>query len=368
MRRSVARSSAGIPALAALAIFALSFAGAARADDDVSGLPAEVGEAPIFGAHGLSYSPGRGLRLDGTGLVLGGFATAEIEREDGEAAEFSLENLNLFLIFDRFRRFRAVAELALNEPLVVNDEGDGGAHDSFELRRLFGDFAFTDLLHVRLGTFLTPVGYWNLIEAPPLTWTTEAPLIVDRTVFGLTTTGPMLHGSTGVLDGRLEYALFAQVLEPIGNDEQIDPDEYRAGARLEYDMGTEWSAGVSYLASDRDSDWSHLEDIYLFWQRQGFELLGEALYQDGAGAATRDWGAYLQGVYRIYGPIRGVARYEHFAPPHDRPQLNLFTLGVALKPYPFMAFKVEYRFSDRSPAQDFPENPVGFFSSFSTFF
>jgi hypothetical protein len=330
--------------------------------------PTEIGEAPIFGGDRLSYRPGRGLRLEDAGIVLGGFATAEIEREDGEAAEFSLENVDFFLIFDHFSRFRAVAEVEFDEPFLVTDEGGGGASDSFHVRRLFGDFILSDYLHVRLGTFLTPVGYWNLILAPPLTWTTEPPLIVDKTVFDLTSTGPMLYGSTGLADGRLSYAVYAQVLEPIGNDQQIDPDDYRAGARLEFDMGPGWTVGASYLASERDGNWSHLEDLHFFWQRRPFELLAEALYQDGAGSSSRDWGAYLQGVYQVYGPFHAVARYEHFAPPHDRPQLNLFTIGAALKPFPFMALKVEYRFSDRSPAQDLDQNPVGFFSSFSTFF
>ena len=313
----------------------------------------------------VSYVPGRGLRIDPAGLTIGGFTNVKAETTEEAGGEFSLDTLNFFLIYDHFPRFRAVAELQLKDIVDVNEETAGTQDFAFDVRRLFGDFTVSDELHVRGGTFLTPVGYWNLILAPPLTWTTEAPLIVEETFFQPTTTGAMLHGSTGVGSGQLGYQLFSQFLQPLEDDPDLDPPDYTAGARLTYDTGPAWSAGISYQAAENDHAWSYLGGAHLLWQHRRGEILSEVYAQGGDALSSTQWGTYLQGVLQIHGPFYAVGRYEHFDPPAPELTLNLFTVGGVFKPFPFMALKVEYRFVDRNPDED---NPQGFFSSFTILF
>jgi hypothetical protein len=324
----------------------------------------ELGEAPILSRGPLEYRPGRGLRIDPAGLTIGGFTNVKAETTEEAGAEFALDTLNFFLIYDRFTRFRAVAELQLKDIFDADQEHAGTQDFAFDVRRLFGDFTIADELHVRAGTFLTPVGYWNLILAPPLTWTTEPPLIVEETFFQPTTTGVMLHGSTGVGRGQLAYSLFSQFLQPLEDDPDLDPPDHTAGGRLSYDTGPGWSVGLSYQASETGAAWTHLGGTFLQWQHRRAELLGEIYVQDGDALTSSQWGTYLQGVLQIHGPFHVVGRYEHFDPTSGS-SLNLFTLGAVFKPFPFMALKVEYRFVDRNPEED---NPQGFFSSFTTFF
>jgi hypothetical protein len=138
-----------------------------RAEDEPSPESTELGEAPILSAGPLEYRPGRGLRLGSSGGVIGGFINVKAETTEEAGGEFALDNLNFFLIFDRFTRFRAVAELQMTD-IFVADEDRAGAHDfAFDVRRLFGDVTIADALRLRAGTFLTPIGYWNLILAPP---------------------------------------------------------------------------------------------------------------------------------------------------------------------------------------------------------
>src|SRR5690242_12919689 len=66
----------------------------------------------------LEYTPGRGLRVGDTNLVLGGYSTVELSREDGGRAEFGLSNLSLFVIWDPLARLHLFAELE-GEDLVV---------------------------------------------------------------------------------------------------------------------------------------------------------------------------------------------------------------------------------------------------------
>jgi hypothetical protein len=341
------------------------------AEEEPASEPFELGEAPVLSVGPLEYRPGRGLRIGSTGAVIGGFTNVKAESTDEAGGEFALDTLNFFLIFDRFTRFRAVAELELDDIFVADDEHAGTKDFAFDVRRLFGEFTVSDRLIGRTGTFLTPVGYWNLVLAPPLTWTTEPPLIVEETFFQPTTTGVMLHGSTSVARGQFGYSLFSQFLKPLEDDPDLDPPDHTAGMRLTYEQSPAWSGGATYQASETDRDWSHLGALHLLWQPARGEILAELYLQDGLGSEADDetgssqWGTYLQGVLEVHAPFYLVGRYEHFEPPSPESALNLFTVGGVWKPFPFMAVKVEYRFADGKLEE---EDLEGFFSSFSTFF
>lgn len=362
---AVAPRAARTYAAALLCLLLLSSAAAtSQAEEPPSTAPAELGEAPVLLAGPFEYRPGRGFRIGSTGLLVGGFTNIKAEDTQELGGEFSLDSLNFFLIFDRFSRFRAVAELQLKDIFVADGTQAGTQDFAFDVRRLFGDFTVSDELHVRLGTFLTPVGYWNLILAPPLTWTTEAPLIVEKTFFQPTTTGAMLYGATEVGDGQLGYSLFSQFLQPLQDDPDLDPPNYTSGARLSYETGPEWSFGLTYQAAELDTQWSNLGAVNLLWQTRRGEILSELYVQDGGNLTSAQWGTYLQGVIEVYPPFYLVGRYEHFDRPSPESTLDLFTLGGVVKPFPFMALKVEYRFVDPTDQDE----PAGFFTSFTTFF
>jgi hypothetical protein len=338
--------------------------------------PKQLGEEPLVSFKGLEYRPGRGLRVGETGFVVGGFTNIKFETTDESGEEFSLDLLNFFLIFDHFTRFRAVAELQLKDIFTADNDHSGAFDFAFDVRRLFGDFTLYDELRLRGGTFLTPIGYWNLVLATPLTWTTEPPLIVEETFFEQTTTGAMLHGSTGLAGGQFGYSVFTQFLDPLEDDPELKPPDNTAGLRFTYDMGPTWSIGTSYQSADTDDRWTHMVAAHVHWQLSRGEIISEIYFQDGDDLIERDedeverfkaqqWGTYLEGVFEIYHPIYLVGRYEHYDPPSPDSSVNVFTFGGVVKPFPFMALKAEYRFSDK----DFEDEDLdGFFFSFTTFF
>ena len=311
--------------------------------------------------------------MGSTGLVIGGFTNVKAESAKETGGEFSLDNLNLFLIFDRFSRFRVVAEMQLKDVFLADGQGAGTRDFAFDVRRLFAELAISDEVHVRAGTFLTPVGYWNLLRAPPLTWTTEPPLIVEETFFQPTTTGVMLDASTEVAGGELGCSAFSQFLSPLENDPDLNPPDYTAGLRLEYDVRLAWSVGATYQAAENEGKWSHLAGVHLMWQHRRGEILSEFYFQDVENLSTKEhdepsssqWGTYLQGVFDVYGPFHLVGRYEHFDPPFSGAAVNVFTVGGVWKPFPFQAVKIEYRVADHDTEEGSLD---GFFSSFTTFF
>ena len=332
--------------------------------DDASPVPAELGEEPVASVGPFRYRPGRGLRIGETGLVIGGFTNIKAEHTDESGGEFTIDRLNFFLIFDYFTRFRVVADLQMKDIFAADNEHTGTHDFAFDVRRLFGDYTLYDELRLRAGTFLTPVGYWNLILAPPLTWTTEAPLIVEENFFEQTTTGVMLHGSAGIGPGQLGYNAFTQFLDPLEDDPELVPPDHTAGLQITYDTLPAWSVGVSYQAADTKGALSHLGGAHARVQSERIEILAEALIQDGDDLEELQWGAYLQGVLEVYRPFYAVSRFEHFEPPEGK-VVNVYTIGGVWKPYPFMALKVEYRLSDHRFDD---ENLNGFFASFTTLF
>jgi hypothetical protein len=331
---------------------------------DPEAAPAELGEAPVASVGPFRYRPGRGLRVGDTGLVIGGFTNLKAEHTDESGGEFTLDLLNVFLIFDYFTRFRAVVDLQMKDIVSVDNEHAGTRDFAFDVRRFFGEYTIADELRVRGGTFLTPVGAWNLILAPPLTWTTEAPLIIEETFFEQTTTGVMLHGSRGLGPGQLGYALFTQFLDPLEDDPELEPPDNTGGLQITYETLPDWTLGVSYQAADTNGEWSHLGGAHARLQSQRTELLAEALIQDGEDLEELQWGAYLQAVLELHRPFYAVGRFEHYDPPEGS-TVNTFTVGGVWKPYPFMALKVEYRISDHRLDD---EDLDGFFASFTTLF
>ena len=73
----------------------------------------------------FSYQAGRGLRVGDTGLVLGGFATAEVERLEGGKSFGGVDGLNLLAFIDPTRFLHLFAELEVGQ-LATLESGQKG--------------------------------------------------------------------------------------------------------------------------------------------------------------------------------------------------------------------------------------------------
>lgn len=330
--------------------------------------PVALGEAPIFeqpSALGdITYTAGRGLRLGDTGLALGGFANLTVGRREGGSGELELADVSLLAAYDPLPRLHYFFELNYTDAFEVTDRGDvRSPSESLTVERLYADVAFSDLFNVRTGIFLTPVGRWNVIHAPPLQWTTEQPLVTELP-FDPNISGVMAFGSVFPDGGVLTYSLYDQFADPIEGDPEFDPADHSAGARLEYSSDAGWSVGSSYLAARRSGDWRHLGGLDVLWHLDRVELMGEFAIEDGGGADGQ-WGVYLQSVYRLTDRTYLVGRFEHydFEQP-EQPEVNTITLGIAFRPIPAVVVKAEYLIADRST----DEAEAGFHASIATLF
>lgn len=370
--KHVARGVKVVAALAIAAMLALGWldsktAGATETGDGA--LPLEAASPEPAGttmrdlAHWKpSYVPGRGMRFGETGLVIGGYGSIDLVRDEGAPARLTLEDLSFFVMVHAFERFSFFSELEFEDLFTVDTDGNAGSPDDrFEIERLYGDFAINDRLNLRAGKFLTPVGRWNVIHAQPLVWTTSRPLLTD-VPFDENTTGLMLSGS--LADGWLDYDLFGQFTNQLEPTPQVMQADRSGGARLTLEPIPGLSLGGTYLASRSEGEWFHLIGLDALWRTGPFEWMSEATFDEGAGSSGSQWGIYSQVAAELISKVYAVGRYEHFAPRGGYRHLNQVVIGAAYRPRPYAIFKIEYQILDHT--SDLTE--AGFRSSFALLF
>jgi hypothetical protein len=323
---------------------------ASESESVVSSGPVELEET--FGADTplgrFSYQAGRGLRVGDTGLVLGGFTTAEVERLEGGESSGGVDGVNFLAFIDPVPYLHLFTELELGQ-LAVLESGRRGVRSApkLEINRLYLDFGPNDALNVRFGKFLTPIGRWNVTRIEPLLWTTSEPLIVEE-VFDETATGAMLHGSVFPHGGALSYSLYGTFMDSLDVDPADRPARRSAGAHLEWASLKGWTVGASYFASQlHNGEWNHLGGADFLWQpHRRVEVSGEALFGEGSREDGALWGLYAQTVVEMVRTLYLVGRYERFDPPGAGRALNLFDLGLAWTPVPYLRFKADYLIAD----------------------
>ncbi len=329
--------------------------------DIVAAAPVSV-SAPVAA---LAYTPGRGLHLGDTGFSLGGYSNLNLERDEGGPARLGLDDLSFFLVWDPTPRFHLFTEQEVEDLFLVDDHGHGGTNEkTFVVERLYGDFAASDNLNVRFGQFLTPVGRWNVIHAQPLVWTTSRPLVTSL-AFAKQSNGAMLFGSFFPAVGSLTYTLYGQFLNPIAAESHVpQPADHSVGARLEYGSDRGASVGASYFSFTDTGQWQHLGGLDMAWQHGPLELMGEFAYVGAPSGIGNQWGLYLQSALEVCPHLHLVGRYEHFDQRAPQPEVNLFILGLAYKPVPYVVVKGEYLLADHRA----DESPPGVKASFAILF
>jgi len=333
---------------ALVAVIATSAAAAGAVGEPMA--PVEASETPLVSwptrIGEIGYTPGRGLGVGDTGLTLGGYSSLSVFRDEGEAGHLRLDDISLFVIWEPIPRLRFFSELEYAD--VFNADTDGrldSPDEAATVERLYVDAGISDALNVRTGIFLTPVGRWNVIHAAPLVWTTSRP-VSTVLPFDPNVTGVMVFGSLFPSAGTVTYSVFDQFAGPIEGDPNFDPADHSLGGRLQYDAEGGWSVGTSYLAALRNGDWRHLGGLDFLWSHRPLEIMGEAVLNAGEGTAP-EWGFYVQPVLAVTPRLALVARYEHFAAAGPPPQVNIMTMGLALRVLPTVVLKGEYQVVDR---------------------
>jgi hypothetical protein len=307
-------------------------------------------EEPIFSLDGpfgpIEYRAGRGLHLGNTGLNIGGFSTVEVEREEGDPADFALDSVNFLILFEPVTFFRGFAEFEVGDIALWNTDSDNvRSHPVFDVERLYGDLIYNDALNLRTGKFQTPIGRWNMVRAEPLTWTANEPVLVE-VAFDEHQTGGALFGSLYPGSNTLNYWIYGQYLDTLDPDPDSIHADRSVGGRVEYgDSFGDLSVGASFLASELNDDWNYLGGIDAQWRTGNLELTSEFTIAEGDIEDRDLWGVYFQGVYEVVPNFYLVGRYEHFDRPGSGQDADLGDVGITWAPVQWLRIKADYRFS-----------------------
>jgi hypothetical protein len=313
-------------------------------------------------------APGRGWRVPGTGLSIGGYTSGGFVDFQGDASAFVVDNLSLLAHWESEGRWRVFSELDL-EDVFAYQPGRGrlSSRSYLALERLYADYLHSTALNVRLGKFLTPIGRWNIIHADPLVWTTSRPLVTEQT-FPTNATGVMLFGSVPVMGRTLDYSLYGAVGNDWRPDPELDPFEEAYGVHASLPVSANADFGVSLVSFEQRDAAGERRKLIGFdytWSRRRFEVSAEAAYRFSERGGTFDErGAFVQAVAPVTQKLYAVARYEYFDAAGPSADTHLWLAGMAYKIAPAFVLKAEYRETSRFE----PRAPGGVLTSISVLF
>ncbi|SJM93890.1 hypothetical protein [Crenothrix polyspora] len=321
-----------------------------------------------------AYQLGHGYRLGKTGIQLGGYVSSKLSGFSPRPWKFDVSDLSLFVSWSNGAKLNFFSELELEESISGGQEhGLSTRNAHVALERLYFDYLVNDLLAVRVGKFLTPVGQWNQIHADPLVWTTTRPVATEN-LFSKHATGIMLHGNIPFGEQSLDYTIYGDystVLDPLYETGRHENFDNALGVRLRYNVDEDLQIGLSYvdfnLLSIRGAPdiRHHLLGVDLAWTYQRLAVTSEIVYRNNnsAGNAANAWQGYIQGVGSLSKHFYAVGRYEFFEQTSNKLG-QVGVLGMAYHPSPPLIWKLEYRYGVNN--KDFA--PDGLFASFSVLF
>lgn len=256
--------------------------------------------------------------------------------------------------------------------------------------RLYLEYSASDLLRLRAGRFLTPIGLWNERHAEPLTWTPTRPLTTYRP-FAKSLNGLLAAGEGALGHHDLGYALFwapSWNLPSTREEEEESSFVSAIGGRIAVELQPGLTLGVSGARmrrsrpfepgepeheeegdddahEDREEDAAYrgLLGADLRWATPRMELTAEGAWLPPHDEATSEGGAFLQAAVRVAGPVWGVVRGEVYRPVDGR-TVRPGYVGATWRAGPHLVVKFGRQLV-RRPTNKIPD---GWFLSFSSLF
>lgn len=195
-------------------------------------------------------------------ITVGGYAALTVTRSaDSSRIRIAEGNIAAIISGSLTARLSYLAEL---DAVSSSRENYAGRQDDrqLEFARLYAEVTQSDLLRLRVGRFLTPIGQWNEIHAEPLTWSAVRPLATYRS-FAKYSTGALLAGQGSLLGRDAGYALWGAPQLKLSLSEAEDEElQFRGayGARVALEAARGIWLGLSGAAVRERRPSSSLDD------------------------------------------------------------------------------------------------------------
>lgn len=305
--------------------------------------------------HAEPYEIGRGIQLD-EALKVGGYFSTEYEvLKDEEHA--AIDDVAVLAYGDISPMFSYLAELEsvgfYRKNLSTGEENNS---QKFHIERLYGDAWFSDMLNVRFGKQLTPIGYWNREPINVLRDTTSNPLYI-MLLFPRFLTGIDINGYVPGSEG-LRYHLFGQKNHDLDEEYINIPNTHFFGLSFDKEISNDWSAGGSvgeYIALST-SEKTRFVQANAKYDNGRWGVMGEGIVAktDYNGARSDETiAAYVQGIYRFTPQHAAVGRVEYFDRQYDDYTDRIGIVGYSYRPIYPVSLKGEYQWHSQSDENRF---------------
>ena len=298
----------------------------------------------------FEYTPGRGLKLKPLKSTVGGYITLYYEKDyyyKNKAEILELDDVAIFIFGRPLKNFRYFIEIEADEIAGIKLKGKEKFNRRIFWERAYIDILFNEHFKLRIGRFITPIGFWNPIHINVLKWTTSDPFTALK-FFPRFTTGVRIFGN---LPYDINYSLFYQNNKGISEDYNNYLTRKVYGLEIEKKFSHRFTFKVNFgsfkIKKPKERiDFSGVGFLYRF-KRGEFSMEymygkedEEYLHYDSYRESF-----YAQWVYGIFRKNFLILRYDYFKDKSDGLNISSYTIGWNFKPVFYVSFKAEYQFS-----------------------
>jgi hypothetical protein len=297
------------------------------------------------------YEIGHGLRLNDK-INLGAYFSIDYTTGD-EKKQFRLDDVAILAYGNIDSKLSYMAELEAAPLYVKNYTTDVETTDKkFHHERAYLDYISSDLLNIRIGKQITPIGYWNLEPINVLRDTSSSPLYSNQ-IFPKLLTGLDLYGYLDK-NNTLKYHLFAQKNKDLDEDYINIKNENFFGFCLEYEASSEIGFGGAagkYITTEDDKHVGFIQ-ANAKYDNYPFKIQAEIAYSSIENKTIDEksyqFAGYAQALYNLNMKHALVTRYEYFDNNELRKINHIGVFGYSYRPIYPVSFKAEYQWNSDS--------------------
>lgn len=297
------------------------------------------------------YKIGHGLKINEY-LHVGGYFSMDYSSSD-EKKQFRLDDVAFLAYGEITPRISYLVELEAAPFYTKNYTDHTSTRDrKFKYERAYVNYMHSEMINIRLGKLITPIGYWNLEPINILRDTSSNPEYSNK-IFPKLLTGIDISGFIDE-DATFKYHLFLQNNKDLDADYINIENEDFLGLSLEYDATSEFSIGGSLSKYITVSNNKHVlvSQVNAKYDMYPYIFQAEVAHSDIDNKALNinsdNMAGYMQGIYHISDQHAIVGRYEFF----DNDELNIFNkigvIGYSYRPLYSVSFKAEYQLNSDS--------------------
>ena len=315
-----------------------------------------------------SYELGDGVQISSLPIYLGGYFSTEYEHTKS-SDKYKLDDIAL-LSYGNYQHFSYMAEIEYKNfytKKVKDDITLTQKDTSLYVERLYVDYTFNENYMARVGKYLSPIGFWNLLPINVLRDTSSDP-ISTNIIFPEFTTG-LYTAYSNIKDSELKIDIMVQ------NNEDIDNKYSNYRINKHYGFGISYEKenfttkiNIGYFnklhrlideeyeddeTEEQDEEYTTAsnkeQDLYymLFsakYDSQNYQFMGEIGHQESPNGLATNYALYIQGLYRITQKHTAIIRVESYDDKVTALQDSSSIFAYTYRPAYPIALKAEYQF------------------------